>query len=86
MTVVLLIVALTASAQGETKGTYNPLVGDGSLSYSFSGGKVIEKSEFKERLSFTYEVEEGATLSFSCVFIFPTITKRLKKFQVSHPR
>ena len=66
MTVVLLIVALTASAQGETKGTYNPLVGDGSLSYSFSGGKMIEKSEFKQQLSFTYEVEEGATLSFSC--------------------
>ena len=66
MTVVLLIVALTASAQGVTKGSYNPIVGTGEIFYSFSGGKVIEKSAFKEQLSYSYEVEEGATLSFSC--------------------
>ena len=51
MTVVLLIVALTASAQGVTKGSYNPIVGTGEIFYSFSGGKVIEKSAFKEHLS-----------------------------------
>lgn len=66
MTVGLLIVALTASAQGVTKGSYNPIVGTGEIFYSFSGGKVIEKSAFKEQLSYSYEVEEGATLSFSC--------------------
>ena len=66
MTAVLLVVALTVSAQGVTKGTFNPIVGTGPLSYSFSGGKVIDKSEFKQELSYSYEVEEGATLSFSC--------------------
>ena len=66
MTAVLLVVALTASAQGVTKGSYNPIVGTGEIFYSFSGGKVIEKSAFKEQLSYSYEVEEGATLSFSC--------------------
>ena len=66
MTAVLLVVALTASAQGVTKGTFDPIVGTGPLSYSFSGGKVIDKSEFKEQLLYSYEVEEGATLSFSC--------------------
>ena len=66
MTAVLLVVALTVSAQGVTKGSYNPIVGTGEIFYSFSGGKVIEKSAFKEQLSYSYEVEEGATLSFSC--------------------
>ena len=66
MTVVLLIVALTANAQGVTKGTHNPLVGSGPLTFSFSGGKVIDIDGFKAQLSYTYEVEPGATLSFSC--------------------
>ena len=66
MTAVLLVAVLTASAQGVTKGSYNPIVGTGEIFYSFSGGKVIEKSAFKEQLSYSYEVEEGATLSFSC--------------------
>lgn len=66
MNVVLLIVALTANAQGVTKGTFNPLVGSGPLTFSFSGGKVIDIDGFKEQLSYTYEVEPGATLSFSC--------------------
>ena len=66
MTVMLLIVALTANAQGVTKGTHNPLVGSGPLTFSFSGGKVIDIDGFKAQLSYTYEVEPGATLSFSC--------------------
>ena len=66
MTAVLLVAVLTASAQGVTKGSSNPIVGTGEIFYSFSGGKVIEKSAFKEQLSYSYEVEEGATLSFSC--------------------
>ena len=51
MTAVLLVAVLTASAQGVTKGSYNPIVGTGEIFYSFSGGKVIEKSAFKEQLS-----------------------------------
>ena len=66
MIAVLLVVALTLSAQGVTNGTYDPLGGTGSLSYSFSGGKVIKKHDYKWQLNYSYEVEEGATLSFSC--------------------
>ena len=66
MTAVLLVVALTASAQGETKGSFKPIVGNGEIFYSFSGGKVIDKSSWKHRLSYSYEVAEGATLSFYC--------------------
>ena len=66
MTLVLLIMALTTSAQGVTKGTFDPLAGSGSISYSFSGGKVTDKKTFKHILTYSYEVEEGATLSFSC--------------------
>ena len=68
MTAVLLIVALTASAQTETKGTINStsMRGEG-MAYSFSGGKVIEKGTLQhDCLKYTYEVEEGATLKFSC--------------------
>lgn len=62
--------ALTAKAQGETKGTYDPIVGNGKIYYSFSGGKVTDKSGFKAQLSYSYEVEAGATLKFSCYRIY----------------
>ena len=66
MTIVLLVVALTASAQYKTEGTINSLSWREGMTYSFSGGRVIEKeTPEKDCIEYTYEVEEETELSFS---------------------
>ena len=94
MTIVLLLVALTASAQYKTEGTINSLSWREGMTYSFSGGRVREKeTPEKDCIEYTYEVEEGTDLSFSCsrtkspkkggsvpqVEIFDKNGKRIKK-------
>ena len=66
MTAVLLVVALTASAQGATKGTVKSSDKQMEMAYYFEGGKVTKQSSSAGRISYTYEVEEGATLKFYC--------------------
>ena len=94
MTIALLVVALTANAQYKTEGTINSLSWREGMTYSFSGGRVREKeTPEKDRIEYTYEVEEGTDLSFSCsrtkspkkggsvpqVEIFDKNGKRIKK-------
>ena len=94
MTIVLLVVALTANAQYKTEGTINSLSWREGMTYSFSGGRVIEKeTPEKDCIEYTYEVEEETELSFSCsrtkspkkggsvpkVEIFDDKGKRIKK-------
>ena len=94
ITVVLLLVALTADAQYETTGTINSRSWNEGMTYSFSGGRVREKGNpEKDCIEYTYEVEEGTKLSFSCsrtkspkkggsvpqVEIFDNNGKRIKK-------
>lgn len=66
MTAVLLVVALTASAQGATRGTVKSSDKQMEMAYYFEGGKVTKQSSSAGRISYTYEVEEGATLKFYC--------------------
>ena len=66
MTIVLLLVVLTASAQEVTKGTVKSGNNKVEMSYSFEGGKVTKQYSGTGSASYTYEVEEGATLKFSC--------------------
>ena len=77
MTAVLLVVALTLSAQGVTKGTVKSGNNKVEMSYSFEGGKVTKQSSSAGRISYTYEVEEGATLKFSCSKIKGTESLRI---------
>ena len=94
MTIVLLVMALTANAQYKTEGTINSLSWREGMTYSFSGGRVIEKeTPEKDCIEYTYEVEEETELSFSCsrtkspkkggsvpkVEIFDDKGKRIKK-------
>lgn len=77
MTVVLLVVALTASAQEVTKGTIKSGNNKVEMSYSFEGGKVTKQYSGTGSASYTYEVEEGATLKFSCSKIKGTESLRI---------
>lgn len=77
MTVVLLVVALTANAQEVTKGTIKSGNNKVEMSYSFEGGKVTKKYSGTGSASYTYEVEEGATLKFSCSKIKGTESLRI---------
>ena len=77
MTVVLLVVALTANAQEVTKGTVKSGNNKVEMSYSFEGGKVTKKYGGTGSASYTYEVEEGATLKFSCSKIKGTESLRI---------
>ena len=77
MTVVLLMVALTASAQEVTKGTVKSGNNKVEMSYSFEGGKVTKQYSGTGSASYTYEVEEGATLKFSCSKIKGTESLRI---------
>ena len=63
---VMLVVALTASAQGATRGTVKSSDKQMEMAYYFEGGKVTKQSSSAGRISYTYEVEEGATLKFYC--------------------
>lgn len=78
MTVVLLMVVLTASAQEVTKGTVKSGNNKVEMSYSFEGGKVTKKYSGTGSASYTYEVEEGATLKFSCSKIKGTESLRVE--------
>lgn len=77
MTVVLLMVALTASAQEVTKGIVKSGNNKVEMSYSFEGGKVTKQYSGTGSASYTYEVEEGATLKFSCSKIKGTESLRI---------
>jgi len=77
MTVVLLMVALTASAQEVTKGTVKSGNNKVEMSYSFEGGKVTKQYGGTGSASYTYEVEEGAILKFSCSKIKGTESLRI---------
>ena len=71
MTVVLLIVALTASAQSEsgiTSGKMSAISSSKEISYSFSGGTVTrdDMQGSGDGGHYDYEVEEGATINLSC--------------------
>ena len=77
MTVVLLVVALTANAQEVTKGTVKSGNNKVEMSYSFEGGKVTKQYSGTGSASYTYEVEEGATLKFSCSKIKGTESLRI---------
>ena len=77
MTVVLLLVVLTASAQEVTKGTVKSGNNKVEMSYSFEGGKVTKQYSGTGSASYTYEVEEGATLKFSCSKIKGTESLRI---------
>lgn len=78
MTVVLLMVALTASAQEVTKGIVKSGNNKVEMSYSFEGGKVTKQYSGTGSASYTYEVEEGATLKFSCSKIKGTESLRVE--------
>ena len=77
MTVVLLMVALTASAQEVTKGIVKSGNNKVEMSYSFEGGKVTKQYSGTGSASYTYEVEEEATLKFSCSKIKGTESLRI---------
>lgn len=77
MTIVLLLVVLTASAQEVTKGTVKSGNNKVEMSYSFEGGKVTKQYSGTGSASYTYEVEEGATLKFSCSKIKGTESLRI---------
>ena len=71
MTVVLLLVALTASAQSEsgiTSGKMSAISSSKEISYSFSGGTVTrdDMQGSGDGGHYDYEVEEGATINLSC--------------------
>lgn len=72
MTVVLLMVVLTASAQGtkngETSGKMSAISSQKEISYSFSGGTVTrdDMQGSGDGGHYDYEVEEGATINLSC--------------------
>lgn len=72
MTIALLVVALTASAQetknGVTSGKMSAISSQKEISYSFSGGTVTrdDMQGSGDGGHYDYEVEEGATINLSC--------------------
>ena len=72
MTIVLLVMALTASAQetknGVTSGKMSAISSQKEISYSFSGGTVTrdDMQGSGDGGHYDYEVEEGATINLSC--------------------
>ena len=66
MTMVLLVMTLAANAQGATRGSVKSSDNEMEMAYYFEGGKVTKQSSSAGRISYTYEVEEGATLKFYC--------------------
>ena len=72
MTIVLLMMALTASAQetknGVTSGKMSAISSQKEISYSFSGGTVTrdDMQGSGDGGHYDYEVEEGATINLSC--------------------
>ncbi len=71
MTIALLVVALTASAQAEsgiTSGKMSAISSSKEISYSFSGGTVTrdDMQGSGDGGHYDYEVEEGATINLSC--------------------
>ena len=72
MTIVLLVMALTASAQetknGVTSGKMSAISSSKEISYSFSGGTVTrdDMQGSGDGGHYDYEVEEGATINLSC--------------------
>ena len=72
MTIALLVVALTASAQetknGITSGKMSAISSQKEISYSFSGGTVTrdDMQGSGDGGHYDYEVEEGATINLSC--------------------